>query len=103
MDRKTQAIILGVAWFVVGGLLYGVVAGFALLGSLGGLSTPPPVFTAMVSFMVCGLPFPMLFGWIPAAYRLVKGKRGPWVSAAVMGAIAIILPIVSLAILVNVR
>lgn len=103
MEPKTKAIILGVAWFLVGGLFYAGAAGLALLGGMGGTSAPPPEFEAMLSFIVCGLPFPMLFGWIPAAYRLVAGKKGPWVSAGIMGAIALILPIVSIIILSNVR
>jgi hypothetical protein len=103
VEPKTQAIILGVSWFLVGGILYAGMAGVAILGGVGGVTSVPPAFEAMVGFIVCGLPFPMLFGWIPAAYRLAAGKKGPWVSAGIMGAIAIILPIVSFLILVNVR
>lgn len=103
MEPKTKAIILGVSWFIVGGLFYALVAGVALLGGVGGMSAPPPEFEAMVSFIVCGLPFPMLFGWIPAAYRLAAGKKGPWISAGIMAAIAIILPVVSVIIMAKVR
>ena len=103
MEPKKQAIILGVSWFLVGGILYAGVAGIAILGGLGGVTTPPPAFEAMLGFIVCGLPFPMLLGWIPAAYRLAAGKKGPWMSAGIMGAIAIILPIVSFFVLVNAR
>lgn len=103
MEPKTKAILLGISWFLIGGILYAGVAGIAVLGGLGGTTAPPPAFEAMVGFIVCGLPFPMLLGWIPAAYRLAAGKKGPWVSAGIMGAIALLLPIVSFLILVNVR
>lgn len=103
MEPKKQAIILGIVWFLLGGLIYAAVAGISIVASMGGVSSWPPAFEAMLGFIVCGLPFPMLFGWIPAAYRLAAGKKGPWISACTMGAIAIVLPIVSLIILSNVR
>ena len=87
----------------MGGLLYTLVAGIALLGGMGGVTDLPAAYQAMLAFVVFGLPVPMIFGWIPAAHRLVVGKKGPWVSAGIMGAIAIALPIVSLVILSKVR
>ena len=101
--KNKQALFLALGWFLLGGLAYVMVGGIALLGAMGGVTPPSAEYGAVQLFALCGLPFPMLFGWVPSALRLRRGRPGAWISAGIMAAVAIVLPILTFVFLVNMR
>ena len=99
MQDRHRAIILGVLWFLFGGVAYVTVAVLATVMSLYP-DAPMQGYTLAYSFVIFGLPLPMVLGWVPPVYRLVKGKPRPWTSAIMMGVLAVLLPIGALMALV---
>lgn len=85
-----KAILLGVAWFVIGGAIGGLTAMFFAIGSIGGIQTPPAYWWVFVTLGIFVLPPLLAFSGIPAAVQLARGR--PWMKAF---AIAFVIDVVA--------
>lgn len=90
MPGTAKAILLGLAWFVVGGAVGGATAILFAIGSLGGVSTPPAYWWVFVKLGIFLLPPLLALGGIPAAIQLARDK--PWMPAA---AVAFVVDVVA--------
>ncbi|MEM6956103.1 MAG: hypothetical protein AAF411_14505 [Myxococcota bacterium] len=102
-EVKKQIAILAILWSLLGGFAYLVLALVVVFASSGGVTTPPKAFGVAFVVTLCGLPFPMVFGWVPAAIRLARGKPRPWLSAWIMALLTVCMVVGAFAALVVTR
>lgn len=74
MDPKIKGIVVGVAWFLIGGGVMSVSSLTMLLIHSGGVTSPGPLFGAILFAATFGLPPVVALAGVPIAYRVYHGK-----------------------------
>lgn len=74
MDAKVKGIALGVAWFVIVGGLASMSSLFLLLMQSGGVTTPGPIWQAILVACAFGTPPIMALAGLPLAYQVYRER-----------------------------
>lgn len=75
MNRWIKGIAFFAGWFVGGGILAIIIAEHFLIASIGGYADPPAIWTIARDLGLSVMPVLLLFGGVPAAVQIVRGRR----------------------------
>lgn len=81
-NRKLRGLLFFLAWFVCGGLAAANTVPWLLLYTIGGVSTPPAIWSLCLFLGVIVLPILLPLGGVPAAIRIARGR--PWEKVALL-------------------
>jgi len=80
MRKRILALTFFAAWFLMGAIIGGMIAGSFVIASLGGVFEPPAIWKFARDLGITVLPFLLMFGGVPAAIQIWRGRR--WEPAA---------------------
>ena len=100
-DAKTSAIALAVVWTIAGLMAYALIALLVLFAGERDVDAMDETFRIASSLALCGSPWLLVFGWVPAVLRILRGRDGALRSGIAMAVSGLLLAVISLAILLS--